>query len=73
MKLLRVTNIVFETSQNGPNSMRCGELYLTLNVKFDTHFSQKKYEFFERLIIDLDLDEAEISKEAHRTGRTHAE
>jgi hypothetical protein len=37
------------------------------------NFSQKKYEFFERLILDLNLDEAEIAKEAHRTGKTHAE
>jgi hypothetical protein len=38
-----------------------------------TPFSQKKYEFFERLIVELNLDEAEITKEAHRTGKTHAE
>lgn len=38
-----------------------------------TVFSQKKYEFFERLIIDFDLDETEITREAHRTGKTHAE
>ncbi|KAI6231597.1 hypothetical protein M3Y95_00398700 [Aphelenchoides besseyi] len=34
---------------------------------------QKKFEFFDRLIVDLNLDEGEIAKEAHRTGRTHAE
>jgi hypothetical protein len=42
-------------------------------AKFTNNFSEKKYAFFERLIIDLNLDEAEITKEAHRTGKTHAE
>ena len=50
-------------------------MWFVLQPFFDPHAnvsSQKKYEFFDRLINEFDLDEAAITKAAWQSGQMHA-